>query len=353
MKTLLLTFLSFCTFASAFSCGGKNTPPTRQVITAKELIATRKPAIVRIESSKGVATGFAISNDGKIVTNLHVVQGSPELQVVFSDGSKKEVKRVLSYRREYDLAILKVEGETADFLSLGNSDKVSSGDKVIAIGNPFGVFDYTVSDGLISAVRDMGGRRILQTTAPISVGSSGGPVFNEYGEVIGIATFIAQGGQNLNFAIPSNYLRKMLLDKRPLTTASFFDQTKDVERKTGRVVHPEVERNIPSYDVSILKNCSDEQIRDTFIGIQEAIDLGAPVYNRGEYEACFVVYRNAAQRISPATCPDLRKALKKGIRNAEIEEDSANKAWALRDAFDGILVAIHKKATEEGIELPR
>ncbi len=357
MKHTLKLILPAVSILAFVACGAgpkSPQPPQQQKLTAKEIIANNKPAIVRVESQVGVGTGFVIDPNGKIVTNLHVILGSPDLNVVFSDGTKREVTRILSYRKEFDLAILQVDASDLAVLPLGNSDEISSGDKVVAIGNPLGVFDYTVSDGLISAVRELDGRKILQTTAPISVGSSGGPLFNEYGEVIGVATFFAQGGQNLNFAIPTNYLERMLTDKRTLTTEAFHRQTKGTKTlKQPKRVHPKVARNIPQHDDAILDSCSDAQLKETYLGIQKAIDLGAPVYNRGEYEACYVVYRNAAERLVSNNCNGIEKALQKGLDDSAALEKGANKAWAIRDAFDGVLLVIHEKARKAGTKLPR
>jgi len=110
-----------------------------------------------------------------------------------------------------DLAIIRVSNVDAPALSLGRSDKVQIGESVYVAGNPIGFLEGTFSNGIISGVREfrVGSERI-QITAPISKGSSGGPVLNSKGEVIGVAVSIITAGQNLNFAIPSNYLSELL-----------------------------------------------------------------------------------------------------------------------------------------------
>jgi hypothetical protein len=104
-----------------------------------------------------------------------------------------------------DLVLLAVEGLKAAPLPIGNSNEVAVGDAVYAIGNPRGL-EGTFSPGIVSSIRKIGEDSLLQITAPISPGSSGGPVVNEKGEVIGVAVATFKGGQNLNFAIPSRYL---------------------------------------------------------------------------------------------------------------------------------------------------
>ncbi len=111
-----------------------------------------------------------------------------------------------------DIAILHIEGENKQFrpVILGNSDDLQVGERVLAIGNPYG-WENTVSDGLISGIREIDDFKLLQITAPISPGSSGGALFNMKGEVIGITTIGSQwGAQNLNFAIPINSLKSLI-----------------------------------------------------------------------------------------------------------------------------------------------
>ena len=113
-----------------------------------------------------------------------------------------------------DLAIIKIHGKTFRTLTLGNSDQIQVGEEVVAIGNPLGL-ELTVSNGILSGVRtskEQGGK-FLQTTAPISPGSSGGPLFNMLGEVVGINTMYLEGGENLNFAIPVNDAKRLLLNQ--------------------------------------------------------------------------------------------------------------------------------------------
>ncbi len=112
-----------------------------------------------------------------------------------------------------DLAIIKIHGKTFPALTLGNSDQIQVGEEVVAIGNPLGL-ELTVSNGILSGVRQTKEEgTFLQTTAPISHGSSGGPLFNMSGEVIGINTLYLEGGENLNFAIPVNDAKRLLLNQ--------------------------------------------------------------------------------------------------------------------------------------------
>jgi hypothetical protein len=113
-----------------------------------------------------------------------------------------------------DVAVIKVHGENFRTLALGNSDQVQVGEEVVAIGNPLSL-ESTVSNGIVSGIRtaEEEGGKFLQVTAPISPGSSGGPLFNMAGEVVGITTLYLKGGENLNFAIPINDAKRLLLNQ--------------------------------------------------------------------------------------------------------------------------------------------
>src|SRR5262249_30452450 len=147
--------------------------------------------------------------------------------------------------REHDLAIVRVEAKGLPVLELGDSDQVRAGDPVVVIGHPLGLED-TVSNGLVSATRHVAkGLDILQISAPIAPGSSGGPLFDAHGRVIGVAAMILRGGQNLNFALPANYLRALAEKPDPISMDSFrqaLAQFKDAEAQRARKA-----RHPPSY----------------------------------------------------------------------------------------------------------
>jgi Trypsin-like peptidase domain len=144
-------------------------------------------------------TGFFITADGVAVTNFHVIQGASSFTAMTNDGAFFAFEKVLYAPQGVDLAILKFAAHDAHWLKLGRSDTAVEGQRVLVIGNPNGL-QGTVSDGLIAAFRE--DRSLIQITAPISPGSSGSPVLDESGQVIGVATLIEVDGQNLNFAIP-------------------------------------------------------------------------------------------------------------------------------------------------------
>ncbi len=151
-------------------------------------------------------SGFVVRTDGVVVTNYHVIGNAKEIKVKAGDKIL-DVEGLIFADKENDIAILKAKGEKLQTVKIGDSDKVTIGEKVYVISSPKGL-ENTISDGILSGIREISDdKKVLQITAPISPGSSGSPVFNKAGEVIGIATFLLEDAQNLNFAIPVNLIK--------------------------------------------------------------------------------------------------------------------------------------------------
>jgi S1-C subfamily serine protease len=172
--------------------------------------------------TRALGSGFLISPDGRILTNNHVISGSSKIEVRFSDGSRYTAKVLVADRAD-DLALIQIDPKKkVPFLKLGDSDGLQVGQKVLAIGNPFG-FSGTLTTGIVSSL----GREIrnenstleglVQTDAAINEGNSGGPLLDSQGNVIGINTAIlAPSGGNIGigFAMPINRAKAMLEDFR-------------------------------------------------------------------------------------------------------------------------------------------
>ena len=153
-------------------------------------------------------SGFFINNKGDIATNYHVLEGSSKAKVKTKKGEEGRILEIIKSNPELDLVIARTSLKNTFPVHLGNSELITTGEDIVVIGNPVGL-EGTISKGIISGIRDSEGIKIIQITAPISPGSSGGPVFNLSGKVIGITTANINIGQNLNFAMPSNYLTSL------------------------------------------------------------------------------------------------------------------------------------------------
>ncbi len=205
MTNRLLTIIFFSIFTgSAFA--QDNLP---------ELVKRIKPSAVAIETfnNKGESlsrgSGFFVS-ENTIITNRHVIEKCSRVEIHLINGKKYLVKGVLAIDGEGDLALLQVDVPIGIAKPL-QIEKLTpqEGESLVVVGNPFGL-EGSVSNGIVSAIRDISGYgRIIQITAPISPGSSGSPVVNMRGQVIGVATLQAAEGQSLNFAVPSERITQL------------------------------------------------------------------------------------------------------------------------------------------------
>ena len=183
---------------------------TAQEIAKKAFDST---VLLVMEDANGqplsLGSGFFV-RDGEVASNLHVVKGAARgYAKIIGQKTKFDIEGITAVDSERDLVVLKISGAHARALALGNSESVQVGETVYAVGNPQGL-EGTFSQGIVSSIREVGTDKLLQITAPISPGSSGGPVLNGKGEVIGVSVATFRGGQNLNFAIPSIYLNNLL-----------------------------------------------------------------------------------------------------------------------------------------------
>jgi hypothetical protein len=175
-----------------------------------DVVEKMKPAVVVVETDKGLGSGFFVKSDGTLVTNHHVVAGATALNVRLATGEVFRKVYLLADSEDRDLALLRVEGSNLPTVPLGDSNQVKVGEEVLLVGAPRGL-EETVSNGIVSSTRLLeSGTKVIQTTASASPGSSGGPLVNRSGTVLGVMSFLVLGGQNLNFAIPINYVQGML-----------------------------------------------------------------------------------------------------------------------------------------------
>ena len=349
------------------ACGPKHSDPTPAVAKArvkmsdKDIYQASTPAVVRIESTLpggvAVGSGFIVDARGLIATNLHVVAGASRIMVQLHDGKTELlVSRVLGFDPAHDLAIIEVSAaHPLPVVRVGNSDDTAIGDEVVAIGNPLGVFAYTISSGLISQKIPVSADvTLLQISVPISQGSSGGPLFNQFGEVIGVTTGIITKAQNINIAVPTNYL-KPLLQQPAIGVEEFAAKTRALAEQEaaseggggdGRTREDDdiqIRRQIPILPIAVYDSCKRPEIEEIIKSISDAIESGAPLYNLGTrqgYEACYRIYEGAAIKLeSSVSCKGVGAAFGDGLLRASAMKSYKEKAWAMRDAFDALIDA--------------
>jgi len=187
--------------------------------TAEQIFEKYSEAIITVGTKDwygdfGSGSGFLISPTGLIITNYHVIEDADKAIIALINKHKRvdtyNITSVVATDSIKDIAILKIKGQGLPYVTIGDSDLVKPGQKVFAIGNPEG-YTNTISDGIISQIRGLEkGIKLFQITAPISRGSSGGALFNEIGEVIGITNMGDWYGQNINFAVPINYVKELV-----------------------------------------------------------------------------------------------------------------------------------------------
>ena len=334
------------------SCGGAASNGPRARMTAKDIVQRSSPAIVRIEAgSEKVGTGFIVEKSGIVATNLHVVAGESAIKVRLYDGTQYPVMQIAGLDPARDLALLRIRpARELPTLKLGDSDAMAAGDQIVAIGNPLGVFDYSVTSGLISQVRPVCGQdriaaheckqelTVLQISAAISPGSSGGPLFNQFGEVVGVTTAIITAGQNINLAVPGNYLKPLVAQRVTMSPDQFAKETRSDEPASNDDDGVRIVRRVPRHEVAVFDGCKAEEIEDVVRQIGDAIENGAPLYNEGKHEACFRIYEGTAVKYEhDAACAGVRSAFGDGLLRASGLKTYKEKAWAMRDTFDGLI----------------
>lgn len=176
---------------------------------AKDYLGT-VATLVALDNSKqplALGTGFFLDTAGSLVTAAHVVEGAAEVLVRWK-GKSGTALDILRFDPKFDLIILRTSFSNTPAVVLGDSELITVGEGVVVLSNPQGL-EGTVSQGILSGIRSLDNVKYLQITAAVSPGSSGGPVFDLGGRVIGVANATLASGQNLNFALPSNLIKSL------------------------------------------------------------------------------------------------------------------------------------------------
>lgn len=220
MRAFLLPLL---VLASAPFAPGKP-PQAAPKVAAKsvETIAKEaKPSVVKVlqegrEGLDGLGTGFVVSQDGLIATNMHVIGEARRLEVEMSDGTKHEVTEVTATDAHWDLALLRISAKGLKPLALGDSDEIKQGQPVVAMGNPEGLA-FSIVDGVVSEYPDVVREvPMIRLAMPIERGNSGGPLLDRQGRVLGLITMKHTVTENLGYAMPVNELKHLIAKPNPV-----------------------------------------------------------------------------------------------------------------------------------------
>lgn len=218
--TLLLNLIFFVScfspiYISAQKAVDKKLTPrenAQQTLPSTVLLVMTNSETEEIKSG----SGFFVAED-VVVTNFHVIKNTTEgYAKIYGQDKIYEILGIVGLDEENDLALLKIKGIKGKPLKLNTDDTTAIGDEVFAVGNPKGL-EGTFSQGIVSSIRKTEKINLLQITASISAGSSGGAILNNKGEVIGVAVGAIESGQSLNFAIPVSFLRFLILSQKPIS----------------------------------------------------------------------------------------------------------------------------------------
>lgn len=216
--------LFLCCAASPATAATKK---KQKPLPAPEIFKLCAPAIASLdvfdENHKplGTATGFVVTPEGRIMTNLHVIQGARYMAVRLANGDIYDAVDVVETDSRRDIAILKIKAIKLAVLEMGDSDEVEPGEAIYSIGNASGLSN-TLQQGVVSGIRQMDGSRWIQVAASINPGNSGSPILNGRGQVVGIAKGRQKDSENIGFAIPINYARGLMESKGQLSLALYY-----------------------------------------------------------------------------------------------------------------------------------
>lgn len=221
---------------------------------------------VTIETDNGLGSGFFVAPN-IIATNYHVMEGALTANCYLNNSDTKyKIDGYLGADRSVDLILLKVSTLTKPAIKF-SSTTVEIGQKVYVIGSPKGL-PATISDGIVSGMRDFEGYKLIQMTAPISPGSSGGPVLNSNGELIGISVSQLKEGQNINFAIPKSYLEILLNFKKgtPMSLSTLYNSTESKKNDSESNFYEKDK----TYDIGVFKKGTPELSLDYMANFGES-----------------------------------------------------------------------------------
>jgi hypothetical protein len=290
-------------------------------------------SIVLLEFRQSYGLGFVAPN-GRIVTSFHVVADEPEILAHLSDGRAIPVRRVAAIDTKRDLAVLDVGVLDAAPARIPGERLADEGSKVYAFGMVANEGRARWVEANIGAIQVLGSAlTVYRLEGEVPPDASGGPLIAEDGSTLGVVTVAESDEGLITLCVPWRYVGPLVLQNQemPLAALSISDRQSP-------------KREVPNHPISLLKGSNLAGLEATSEVIAGAIRVGAPAYNEGDIDRCYKVYVAAAQRLIDLRrdCPGVQAALRAGLARAESLEKVDHQAWAMRDAFDGLLAVIER-----------
>ncbi|WNG35099.1 trypsin-like peptidase domain-containing protein [Archangium violaceum] len=302
--------------------------------TARAVAARAAPSLAILEMPSRQGVGFVAAPHGLLVTNLHVVAGAEEIHVLLADEQLLRVEQVVALDEKRDLAVLKLPTHDVEALRFDGGASPSEGDALFIL-LPAGGGMLGLMETRVHAVQVLDeSLTFFELEASLPEDASGSPVMDAMGALVGVATCAFADGRPVTIVIPSRYVVPLLEQPgtQPLSALA--------------VARPAAsrERQVPTHPLSLLEGCATDGVEEIALAIMEAIQLGAPAYNRGDPEACYRLYKRTTERLllERADCPGAQFALREGLQRCARLDSADACAWALRDTFDGLLQVIDR-----------
>jgi hypothetical protein len=290
-------------------------------------------SIVLLEFQRSYGLGFVAPN-GRIVTSFHVVADEQDITAHLADGRVIPVKRVAAVDQKRDLAVLDVGLLDATPARVPAPRLVDEGTVVHAYGMVPNEGRVRWVDARVATVQVLGSTlTVYRLEGEVPSDASGGPLIAGDGTTLGVVTVAESDEGLITLAVPWRYLEPLLLQNAELPLSALALG----ERKPPR-------REVPTHPLSLLEGSSPAGLDAAREAIAGAIQVGAPAYNEGDVDRCYRVYADAARKLIEGRrdCPGVQAALRAGLARAEALDDVDHQAWAMRDAFDGLLGVIEK-----------
>jgi serine protease Do len=289
--------------------------------------------IVLLEFQRSYGLGF-VAPSGRIVTSFHVVADEKEIVAHLADGRAIPVSKVAAIDSRRDLAVLDVGVLDAPPAKAPGLRLVDDGTPVHAYGMVANEGRIRWVDARVAAVQVLGSAlTVYRLEGDVPSDASGGPLVAPDGSTLGVVT-VAESEEGLvTLAVPWRYVGPLLLQSQELSLAALAL----TERTAPR-------REVPNHPLSLLDGSSVAGLEAATEVLAGAIRVGAPAYNEGDIERCYRVYAEAARKLIDLRrdCPGVQAALRAGLARAEALDNVDQQAWAMRDAFDGLLGVIEK-----------